>query len=154
MDTSFLIRLLDEADEDHNHALSYYRRFRNEKVELLLSSIVMAEYGVKDDIDNLPIQVSKVVSFNPDHARLAAAFSKAAYEARRKGRVVLEHRVVIPNDTKLLAQAQIEKVDLFIARDNNCTTVHKFLKEKGLVNFKMIDLRTPPNQFFGELFPE
>ncbi len=77
-----------------------------------------------------------------------------AFENKRKGVVALENRVVIPNDTKILAQAEEINVDLFIARDDNCEKVYQLMKENGLISFDYLDLRTPPNQFFGELFAD
>ena len=63
-------------------------------------------------------------------------------------------RVVIPNDTKLFAQAAAEQATLFIGRDDNCQSVCNFLKEKGLAQFSYLDLRTAPSEYFGELFDE
>ncbi len=152
LDTSFLIRLLNREDPDHAHARAYFDRFRKDKASLLLSTIVMAEYGIGDEIDHLPFRHTQVIPFNSNHARRAAIFAKAAFAARRKGAVILEKRIVIPNDTKLMAQAQEEKADLFITRDDNCTSLHNFLKSEMLVDFDLLDLRTPPATFFGELF--
>lgn len=55
-----------------------------------------------------------------------------AYEARRKGSVVCGKRVVIPNDTKILAQAQVEGTNCFLGRDDNCESVCKFLRDAGI----------------------
>jgi len=152
LETSFLIRLLNREEPDHTHARAYFDRFRKEKDTLLLSTIVMAEYGIGDEIDHLPFRHTQVIPFNSNHARKAAVFAKATFTARRKGAVILEKRIVIPNDTKLMAQAQEEKADLFITRDDNCTILHNFLKSEKLVDFDLLDLRTPPATFFGELF--
>lgn len=154
LDTSFLIRLLNDEDEDHVHARSYFNRFKKDKVEFLISTIAMAEYGIKDNIEHLPLRNARIIPFNANHAQQTAAFARAAFAAKRKGVVALEKRVVIPNDTKLMAQAEVEKVDLFIARDDNCIALHKFLKAKGLVHFQFLGLRTTPEVFFGELLAE
>lgn len=154
LDTSFLIRLLNGEDPDHAHARAYFNRFRKDGATLLLSTIVMAEYGIGDEIDHLPFRNTQVIPFNSNHARRTALLARAAYAARRKGAVALEKRVVIPNDTKLMGQAQEEQADLFITRDDNCTSLHQFLKAEGLVSFDLLDLRTPPATFFGELFSE
>lgn len=66
--------------------------------------------------------------------------------------MALENRVVIPNDTKILAQAEEVKSDVFIARDDNCEKVYQLMKDNGLLSFEYLDLRTPPSQYFGELF--
>ncbi|MEL7161417.1 MAG: hypothetical protein AAFN92_11735, partial [Bacteroidota bacterium] len=59
---------------------------------------------------------------------------------------------VIPNDTKILAQAEVEQTDYFLARDRNCASVHNMLREAGLLSFDYVDLRTPVAEFRGTLF--
>lgn len=60
----------------------------------------------------------------------------------------------IPNDTKILAQAEEIGANLFIARDDNCEKVYTLMKDNGLLSFEYLDLRTPPTEFFSELFPD
>lgn len=152
LDTSFFIRLFKTDEQHHANAVAYFRRLREAKTTFLLSTIVVAEYGVKDDIRNLPFRECKLQPFNLNHAQLTADLARAAFEARRKGVVALENRVVIPNDTKLFAQAESEGANLFIARDDNCQKVYNFLKNEGLLSFEFLDLRTDPGVLFGELF--
>ncbi len=154
LDTSFLNRLAQRTDPDHENAKNYYRRFRDGGSKFLISTIVVAEYGVGAPITSLPLRDAQLIPFNFSHAQLTAEFAKAAFEARRQGVLKLEKRVVIPNDTKLLAQAESEKVDLFIGRDDNCEAVWRFLKVQGFINFDYLDLRTPPSEHFGELFDD
>lgn len=154
LDTSFFIRLFDPKDTNHANVRNYLEYFLRESDLLCLSTIVAAEYGVKGSIDHLPLALSKirVVPFNLIHARKAAEFGNATYEARRKGTVQVDKRVVIPNDTKILAQAEVENVDFFVGRDDNCEAVHRFLEREGLVSFKYLDARTPVSEFTGMLF--
>ncbi|PSR11588.1 MAG: hypothetical protein C7N36_15750 [Bacteroidetes bacterium] len=154
LDTSFLIRLLDASDPDFQNANTYFRRMLKEGTDFLLSTIVVAEYGVGSDIANLPIRQLRLLPFNFSHARLTANFAQSAFIGRRKGALEVGSRVVIPNDTKLLAQAAVEGVDLFIGRDDNCESVWRFLKDNNELQFLYLDLRTPPEAFFGELFSE
>jgi len=143
LDTSFFIRLFKTDDPDHQHARTYYRRLREKGATFFLSTIVVAEFGVKGDLSKLPYPEVKLLPFNLNHARLAADYARTAFDARRKGVVDLGKRVVIPNDSKLMAQAQIENVDLIIARDDNFEKVYNFFKEKGLITCDFLDLRTP-----------
>jgi predicted nucleic acid-binding protein len=154
LDTSFFIRLTNKADEHHANARAYFQRFSKENAVLLTSTIVVAEYGIGAPIQTLPFRSLQLLPFNYDHAKLAAQFAKSAYEARRKGAVSVSSRVVIPNDTKLFAQAAAEQATLFIGRDDNCQSVRNFLNEKGLAPFSYLDLRTAPSEYFGELFDE
>lgn len=151
LDTSFFIRLLNSKETNHQNALAYFRYFTNKNIELCLSSIVIAEYGIRGNISHFPYPFLHLIPFNFDHAKLTATFARTAYDARKKGALVVDKRIVIPNDTKLMAQAEKEGADLFIARDDNFFSVHKFLKDQGLITFKYLDLRTPPNEFNEEL---
>jgi Mg/Co/Ni transporter MgtE len=90
--------------------------------------------------------------FNLNHAERSSALARVAYDSKRKGIVKLESRVVIPNDTKILAQAEEAEADIFIARDDNCEKVYQLMKEEGLLSFRYVDLRVPPHKAFGELF--
>lgn len=154
LDTSFWIRLFDPTDNDHINARAYFEYFLLHGDTIYLSTVVAAEYGIGGDINHLPFDSSKVrvVPFTLRHARKAAELAKAAYLLNRKGAVSLEKRVVIPNDTKILAQAEVEETDWFLARDRNCFSVHTMLADQGLLNFKYLDLRTPIGEFTGELF--
>lgn len=154
LDTSFFIRLYKTDDPDHENAITYWRRFRENDCELYLSTIVAAEFGTGGPIKKLPYKYVIVLPFNLNHAERAAALAQVAFENKKKGAVKLENRIVIPNDTKILAQAEEINADLFIARDDNCEKVYRSMKEEGLLSFDYLDLRTPPNQFFGELFAD
>ncbi|MEN0007063.1 MAG: PIN domain-containing protein [Bacteroidota bacterium] len=152
LDTSFFIRLFKTDDPDHTNAKIYFTRFRDQNAMLFLSTIVAAEYGIKGNIDKLPFRFLQVVPFNISHAQKTALLARNAFEKRQKGILQLEKRVVIPNDTKILAQAEEVGTDLFIARDDNCEKVYRSMKEDGLITFSYLDLRTPPSTFFSELF--
>ena len=154
LDTSFFIRLADPADLDHANARVYFEHFMQQSDVICLSTIVAAEYGIGDSVDHLPLALAKVriVPFNLIHARKAAEFARACFEARRKGSVIVDKRVVIPNDTKILAQAQIERVDYFVGRDGNCEAVCSFLQKEKLVDFAYLDLRRSLSEFTGTLF--
>lgn len=153
-DTSFFIRLYKTNDPDHENARTYWRRFRDNDCELFLSTIVAAEFGTGGAINKLPYKYVTVLPFNLNHAEKAAALAAVAFEHKKKGMVELEHRVVIPNDTKILAQAEGIQADLFVARDDNCEKVYQLMKKNSLISFDYLDLRIPPHQFFGELFSD
>jgi len=56
LDTSFCIRLMDENDNLHINALEYFKFFLQEKIIIHLSTIVVAEYAVGDNPENLPLE--------------------------------------------------------------------------------------------------
>ena len=60
LDTSFCIRLLKSNDDLHQNAKDYFKHFLEKKIEIFLSSIVVAEYSVKDDPATLPLEFVKI----------------------------------------------------------------------------------------------
>ncbi len=69
LDTSFLIRLLKKDDELHNNAYQYYRYFLEKGFVLKVSTISIAEYCVRGEIDELPLRSLQILPFNIDHAK-------------------------------------------------------------------------------------
>ncbi|MEZ4827854.1 MAG: hypothetical protein R3C61_16445 [Bacteroidia bacterium] len=143
---------MKKDDPDHQHAQAYFMRFLEDGTRIYSSTIVAAEYGVKDNINHLPVRDVTLLAFDINHARQASDFAKAIFHARKKGVIELENRVLIPNDTKLIAQAQVIQADYFVARDANAENLLTFLQKEGLISCRFLDIASPPNQFFGELF--
>ncbi len=152
LDTSFFIRLMNQVDPHHEHAKTYFKRFRDDEVVMATSTIVLAEYGVQGNISHLPLNGLRLLAFDINHARQSSIFAKEAFDARRKGAIETEHRVMIPNDTKLMAQAHIFQADYVVGRDNNFSTLIQFLQGEGLTSCQFLDITLPPNEFWGELF--
>lgn len=68
----------------------------------------------------------------------------------RKGKLKLKERNIIPNDTKLFAQADTEKtVELYLSSDTESSKIFNLLKQEANPKFQFIDLNTPYNQSFG-----
>lgn len=152
LDTSFFIRLLRPNDPYHQYAQDYFRRFLANRTLLFSSTIVAAEYGVDGAMSDLPLRVVRFQAFDFTHAQKAATFAQAAYLARRKGAVVFGKRVLIPNDTKLLAQADVLEAQYVVTRDENMIKVVNFLRKEGLTQCQALDVAMPPQNFFAELF--
>lgn len=74
LDTSFCIRLGRPSDPLHQNALDYFQYFLENKVELYLSSIVIAEYSVKGDIADLPLKTMKIIPFDYFDGKTAGEF--------------------------------------------------------------------------------
>jgi predicted nucleic acid-binding protein len=64
LDTSFCIRLLKRDDAFHKNTVDYFQYFLGNKIEMFLSTIVIAEYSVKDEISNLPLRTMKIIPFD------------------------------------------------------------------------------------------
>lgn len=150
LDTSFFIRLLNEQDPLHENALEYYKYFLQNNFVLKTSTISVAEYCVKGDIDELPLQDVQIVPFNINHATRAGNLAAIVFENRNT--LNLPDRRIIPNDTKLFAQADTEaQVQKFATSDLECIKVYNFLNQNSKLTFDIINIRNPYNQTFGIL---
>jgi hypothetical protein len=109
------------------------------------------EYCVKGQVEELPLKVIQIVPFNATHAIRAGEFARIAFDAR----VRVDERVIIPNDCKLLAQADIEQVGYYLTSDARSRTIFEVLRTGLGLSFQFIDIREPVNETFGILdFPE
>jgi predicted nucleic acid-binding protein len=148
LDTSFFIRLLNEQDPLHVNVLGYYRYFLEKGVTLKTSTISVAEYCVKGEIGELPLQDVQIVPFNINHATRAGQL--AAFVFQNKGLLNLQDRKIIPNDTKLFAQADVDvQIQAFATSDAECVKIYNLLKPENKLRFDVINIRVPYNETYG-----
>ena len=60
---------------------------------------------MRDAIANLPLRYFRVVPFNVDHAQRAGDFTRTVLQARGTLPEQITQRAIIPNDSKMFAQA-------------------------------------------------
>lgn len=152
VDSSFCIRLLKKDDEFHNNAVEYFEYFLESGIELFLSTIVVSEYAVGDNPDNLlSLNVFRLLEFDYKDAKFAGEFYaqlKNNSELRES-----EQRKVIINDIKLFAQIHNRQIDAYITKDRKSLgKMINPLKESHNLKFEFIDLSTPLNDKLGRLF--
>ena len=59
---------------------------------------------------------------------------------------------IIPNDTKLFAQADTEKyIEFYLSSDTESIKIYNLLKDYTNPKFQFINLNTPYNETFGIL---
>lgn len=151
LDTSFCIRLLKNNDALHQNAKDYFKYFLEQKVEIYLSSIVIAEYSVKDDANNLPLEFVKIVPFDFFDGKTAGEFHSILIN--NKEQVANIERNVIKDDCKLIAQIFNRKIGAYITKDKKSfgQIFMPIQKAKGF-NIELFDLEIPLKDFKGELF--
>ena len=150
LDTSFFIRLLNENDSLHKNTLDYYKKFLEKQVILKCSTISVAEYCVKGQLEELPLKDIQIIPFNITHAQKAGEFERIIFV--NKGKLEAEKRNIIPNDTNLFAQAEIEKeISAFATSDEECLKIYTLSKQNYNLNFDTINIRQPFNETFGLL---
>ena len=116
----------------------------------MISTISIAEYCVGGDVHELPLKNLQIVPFNLDHSKRTGEFAKIAFQHRKS--LNLKERNIIPNDTKLFAQADTEKtVEFYISSDTESLKIYNLLKQHSNPRFQFIDLNNPYNQTFGVL---
>lgn len=151
LDTSFCIRLLKNNDALHQNAKDYFKYFLDQKVEIYLSSIVIAEYSVKDDANNLPLEFVKIVPFDFFDGRTAGEFHSILIN--NKEQVANIERNIIKDDCKLLAQIFNRKIGAYITNDKKSfgQIFQPIQKAKGF-SIALLDLEIPLKDFTGMLF--
>lgn len=120
LDTSFLISLSDPARVHHGVALAYYKACIEHRVRMLLSTVVVSEFQVRQAVTDLPLRNFQVLPFNVDHAMACGLLARAL--ARDAG----DDRVRVKDDLKLIAQCPCEGVALLLTEDES--TLTKYLQ--------------------------
>ncbi len=150
LDTSFFIRFLNDEDPLFKNADGYFRYFLKEEITMMISTISIAEYCVGGDIYELPLKNLQIVPFNLDHSKKTGEFARIVFQ--NKGKLKLNERNIIPNDTKLFSQADCEKtVEYYLSSDSESLKIYNLLKQVTKPKFIFIDLQTPHNETFGIL---
>lgn len=152
LDTSFFIRLLNDEYPLHKNAKGYYKYFLEQEFILKVSTITIAEYCVLGNLDDLPLKNIQIVPFNLDQAQRTGEFAKIIFEHNKISINKLSPRAIIPNDSKLFAQADLDKsVTHFVTSDTRSKNTLKALTTGIKPMFEIIDINIPYNQTFGIL---
>ncbi len=152
LDTSFLIRLLSKNDILHQNAMEYFRYFLEQDVPMYVSTITVAEYCVNGEIAELPFRNIRIVPFNIQHAPVAGRFASVLYAARATGTLVVDSRLIIPNDAKIFAQAScLDDVRYFVTSDTKSAKLISKISDSEDVSFSHMDIHIPFTQQFGVL---
>ncbi len=150
LDTSFMIRLLDEHDPLHSNAKGYFRYFLEKDIPMYFSTISVAEYCVKGEFSDLPILNIRILPFNISHAKKAGLFACALFKARASGLIEIPDRLIVPNDSKIFAQGSYEKdIKYFVTADIKSKKNIDILRRECDAELEHLDINTPYNVHFG-----
>ena len=119
---------------------------------MYLSTIVVSEYAVGDDPDNLlSLNAFRLLEFDYADAKIAGGFF-----LELKGNETLresEQRKVIINGIKLFSQIHNRKIDAYITKDRkSLSKMIMPLADSENLNFEFIDLTISLNDKLGRLF--
>ncbi|HRH04184.1 MAG TPA: hypothetical protein PLN13_14870 [Bacteroidia bacterium] len=135
----------------HQNAKDYFKYFLENKIEIFLSSIVVAEYSVKDDPANLPLEFVKIITFDFFDGRTAGEFHSILLN--HKEQVPNIERNVIKDDCKLMAQLFNRNIQGYITKDRKSfSQIIAPIKASKSFAMELLDLEIPLKDFKGELF--
>lgn len=150
LDTSFFLRFLNDNDPLFKNADGYFRYFLKSEIIMKISTISIAEYCVGGEINELPLKNLQILPFNLNHSKRTGEFAKIVFQ--NKDKLKLKERSIIPNDSKLFAQADSEKdIVYYLSSDTESKKIFNLLQKKSMLKFQFIDLNTPFNEAFGIL---
>lgn len=152
LDSSFCIRLLKSDSDYHQNAIDYFEFFLENGIEMYLSTIVVSEYAVGDDPDNLlSLNSFRLLEFDYADAKYAGQFLATLRNLGKFGDFG-DRRVVI-NDIKLFSQIHNRNIDAFITKDRKSLKkmIEPLTKYQNL-KFEFIDLSQTLNDKLGRLF--
>lgn len=152
LDTSFFIRLLNDEDKLHLNALGYYKYFLENEITLKVSTITIAEYCVLGKLEDLPMANIQILPFNLKEAQRTGEFAKIIFSEIKKSIAELKPRAIIPNDSKLFAQADMDKtITHFVTSDIRSKNTLTLLKKGLNPKFDIILIDIPFSETFGIL---
>lgn len=152
LDCSFCIRLLKRDDEFHQNCVDYFKYFIENNIEMYLSTIVVSEYSVGDNPENLlSLNSFRLLEFDFTDAKISGEFLALLKDVGKF--VDFGERKVVINDIKLFAQIHNRKIHAYITKDRKSfKKMIEPLKQEFNLKFEVIDLTTPLNSKLGRLF--
>ena len=151
IDTSFMIHLRKSDSSLHKRANEIFRSLIENQLIVFFSSISVAEYCIKDDFKNLPVNNIQLLTFNHKHATLSAKFDRIILNNIHPTPPRSERRI-IRNDIYLMAQAETQKADVYITSDTKSKNkIYTPLKNEQVVSFKFMDM---VNDELTSMFPD
>lgn len=152
LDSSFCIRLLKSDADFHQNAVDYFEYFLERGIEMYLSTIVVSEYAVGDNPDNLlSLNSFRLLEFDYADAKKSGQFLMTLRNLGKFGD--FGDRKVVINDIKLFSQIHNRNIDAFITKDRKSfAKMIKPLLDLHSLNFEFIDVSIPLNDKLGRLF--
>lgn len=136
LDTSFLITLVNGNRKHHEAAKQFYKHMLQNDMPMYFSSIAAAEFGIKQQVADLPLSNFRTLNFSVPHGQKAADLWNILGARDDK-----DARAVVRDDVKLIAQACHEDIEFLLTEDGN--TLHKYcerLRQAGATRTRALKL--------------
>lgn len=152
LDSSFCIRLLKSDADFHQNTVDYFEYFLESGIEMYLSTIVVSEYAVGDNPDNLlSLNSFRLLEFDYKDAKFAGQFLATLKRLGKFGD--FGDRKVVINDIKLFSQIHNRNINAFVTKDRkSLSKIIEPLSDSHNLNFEFIDLSISLNDKLGRLF--
>lgn len=151
IDNSFCIRLLKKDAEYHKNAVEYFEYLLEKEIEIFLSTIVVSEYAVGDNPDNLlSLNAFKLLEFDYLDGKTAGEFY-AVLKDDKELRNSFQRKVII-NDIKLFAQIHHREIDGFLTTDQDSLKMIDRLRKSHQLKITFLNFSIPLNERLGKLF--
>jgi len=139
VDTSFLISLVNKNRPCHEVAKHYYKYCLENQITLLLPTVVVAEFAIKQSPDDLPLRNFQVLPFVYRDAKRCADLNVSYYRTKLGS---TGQRDAVKDDFKIIAQAEELKAKYLLTEDEN-TLKHYYdqLRSDNKIGFSLISIQ-------------
>ncbi len=137
LDTGFLISLFKKDRPEHEVARAYYQHFLENEFILMVPTIVVSEYSIKQSFDELPLHNFSILPFNYGDALCCGNLNAFYYRTKIKA----GQRDAVKDDFKIIAQTKEQEAEFLITEDAKSMKPYcEALKENGKISFDVISL--------------
>ncbi len=135
VDTSYLICLADTSRPNCQHARRYWQHFREQKIAVYLSTIVVSEFCIKQSVNDLNhLKPFVTLPFNWNHAVKSAELNFSTVKRKNKMRDALK------DDYKIIAQAMVVQAGWIISEDEDLCGNVKQMQASRSAHLRAINL--------------
>jgi len=143
LDTSFFITLMNETRPHHDTAVDYFDLWVKSGITLYVSTIVLAEFSVKESITDVVKRQLRILPFDYDHAFEAARLFRVWLNLDKSAKPN-RSRDTIKDDIKLFAQANVSGAVFLATDDQGMERIVGMLQPKRkTLKFKILPLWNP-----------
>ena len=121
LDTGFLISLVDCKRPCHETAKQYYKYCLENQIDLLLPTVAVSEFAIKQSPDDLPLRNFIILPFCYQDAKRCAALNVSYYRTKLSN---TGQRDSVKDDFKIIVQAEERKAQYLISEDENTFKVY------------------------------
>ncbi len=137
LDTGFLISLVDKERSEHETAKAYYRFFLENGFMLMVPTIVVAEFSIKQSFEDLPLHNFTILPFNYGDAVTCGELNAFYYRQQLKA----GQRDAVKDDFKIIAQTKEQAAAFLITEDASSMKPYcEELKKEGRIEFDVVPL--------------